>query len=259
MGNAARNPATGLTKKQDEFCFQVVVLGNPNKAYRVAYDNWTMSDGAVRTEVWKMLRDPKIEDRIGEFQAIAEQKLAVSIERIAKELACIGFAKITDIYDDQGNPIPFHLLPDDIARAVHSVTIVERQSVMPVQVDLDADGRVLGETKPAGATLSKDEKRAAKALKKLAAKALAEGATGIAFMPIREKKITLHDKQPALQTMAKWKRMIDQKVEDELDPNDVRALSDEQLEAEIKASDEALKTIAKARGRAKARTPAKAG
>lgn len=248
MGIAARNPATGLTKKQDEFCFQTVVLGNANKAYRVAYDNWTMSDGAVRMEVWKMVRDPKIEERIGEFQAIAEQKLAVSIERIAKELARIGFSDIGDLYDDRGDPIPLHLLPEDVRRSVQSITLVERRGAMAIKVDAPKT-----DAKAAKVELTKEEKRAAKSVAREAAKADAESVSGIEWVPVREKKVTLFPKQPALDTMAKWKRMIDQKTEDVDDPNDVRSLTDEQLEQEIKASDEALKTIAKARGRAKAR------
>lgn len=224
MGKAARNPATGLTKKQDDFCFQTVVLGNPNRAYRVAYENTNMSDGAVRMEVWKMVRDPKIEERIAEFQAIAEQKLAVSIERIAKELARIAFADFADLFDDAGNAVPLHMLPEDIRRAVHSVDIIEKQAGTLKIGGKNADGEQVG----------------------------------MEFIPERTKKIRLHDKHAALVTLAKWKRMIDQKTEDELDPNDVRSLTDEQLEAEIKASDEALKMIARARGRAKARKPAKA-
>lgn len=253
MARTAKNPVSGLTKKQDEFCFQCIKLGDPNRAYRVAYDNWTASQPTVRVEAWKLLRVAAIEERLHELQQVADQKLNVSIERIAKELACIGFSRITDVYDDKGDPIPFHLLPDDVARAVHSVTIVEREMLYPVAVKLDAQGNRLGEATPEEVlALAGGDKRKAtrvkKALKKQTQSAAAQS-IGVEFVPIREKKLTMHDKQPALQTMARWKKMISDRAEAELPPNDPRGLTDEQLEAEIRANEEALSVIDKARKR----------
>lgn len=232
MSSLARNPVTGVTKKQEEFCFQLVKIGIPSRAYRIAYENTTMSDAAVRVEVSRLMKDPKIEDRIADFQAVAARALDVSIERIAQELARIGFADPGMLYDDQGMPIPLHMLPEDIRRAVQSITIVERKGGMAINVALKKDA-------------TKDEKRVAKSQARQKAQGEVESVTSIEYVPMREKKITLHDKQPALQTMARWKKMIQDKPADgEMDANDVRNLTDEQLEAEIRANNAALETAA---------------
>lgn len=234
----AKNPATGLTTKQSDWCFQTIRLGDPNKAYRVAYDNWTMSQPTVRSEVSKMLKKPEIAARLSELQEIADSKLEVSIERIAKELARIGFASIRDLYDDLGNPIPIHLLPDDVARAVQSVTVVERKGGMAIHLAKPEDKD------------AKKKDRAEKAEAREKGKADDESVNSIEYVAMREKKVTMHPKQPALETMAKWKRMIVERVEN-VDPNDPRALTDAELEEQIRANQAALAVIDKARGRSK--------
>lgn len=234
-GGSPKNPVTGLTAKEEEFCFQTIRLGNSARAYRAAYEASGMSQACVRSEVAKLLKKPEIEDRMRELQAMADQRLGVSVERIARELARLGFSDMGDLYDDEGQPIPFHLLPQDVRRAVKSVTIVERKGGMLIQL---ADGKPAGRKRKHGES---DEQ-----LK----------VAGLEWVPIREKKIELHDKQAPLQTLARWKKMITEKGDEEADPNDVRALTDEQLEQELRAHDEALKVIDRARSR---RTTKKAG
>lgn len=226
-GCAPKNPATGLTAKEEAFCFETVRLGNPNRAYRVAYDASGMQPNSVRSEVAKLVRKPQIEDRLREIQAITDAKLGVTIERIAQELARLGFSDMGDIYDDAGQPIPFHLLPQDVRRAVKSVTIIERKGGMFINL-----------------------KTGKQVAKKKGQKKADLQAAGIEWVPIREKRIELHDKQAPLQMLARWKKMIqDRGEEGEGDPNDVRRLTDEALEAELRADKAALEMIERARKR----------
>lgn len=231
-GRVAANPVTGLTAKEEAFCYEAIMLGNRNRAYRLAYDAAGMTAASVRSEVSKLLKKPAIDDRMREFQAEADARLGVSIERIAKELARIAFADMGDLYDDEGKPIPFAMLPEDVRRAVQSITVTERQ------------GGILVNAK--GDKVSKAEANA------LRAKAKGGDPPPVEYVRIRDKRIQLHDKLGALQTLARWKKMIQDKGEDgAADPNDVRRLTDEELEAELRAHDEALKVIDRARQRRK--------
>lgn len=257
MGKAATDRLTGLTAKQDAFCFEAAKLGDGNKAYRQAYDASGMKPESVRAEVSKLMRNPLIVDRIEGYRAQFEAKLDVTIERIARELACVGFSKISDLYDDEGRPIPLHLLPDAVGRAVQSVTLVERRSLLPLVVLRDKAGNAVDEYVPGD---EKGKKRVAKALERQGAKASAEGSLGVEWVPMREKKVTFHEKLPALRTMAQWKRMIDQDRQGDQaeDPNDVRQLTDDELEARIAADEAFLKGLRAARGKSKAGQAAEA-
>lgn len=125
MPRAAKNPMTGLTEKQAEFALQVVRLGDANRAYRAAYDVSKMSVSAVWSEARKLLDNPQITLRIAELQEVATRRLEVTVERIALETARIAFFDIRDLMDEEGRPIPMHLLPEDIARAIAGVDVKE--------------------------------------------------------------------------------------------------------------------------------------
>lgn len=245
---AARNRDTGVTAKQDAFAFETVRLGDANKAYRVAYDASGMSQASVRAEVSKMMRHQSVVDRIEHYRRIADAHLDVSIGRIAKELARVGFADPAELYDEHGRMYPLHMMPEDARRSVQSVTIVERKTLMPVLAVRDKAGNLIDEIVPGADANAK--KRAAKALKRQEEKGDVE--IGFDFVGMREKKVTLHDKLPALQLMAKWKKMVDDRGGETEDPNDVRRMSDEDLEQRIAADEAFLKGIRAARGKSKA-------
>jgi len=50
------------------------------------------------------------------------KKIDVSAERIAEEIAKLGFSNIGDCYDMNGNMIPIHKLPRDVSAAITEVT-----------------------------------------------------------------------------------------------------------------------------------------
>lgn len=255
---AAINPATGLTPKEADFAFQVVRLGDPNKAYRLAYDAGGMLPSSVRAAVTRLLQKPRIAERIGELQTVADSKLEVTIERIARETARIAFVDFGELFDDEGRPIPIHLLPVDLRHAVESVTVVERKGMMAVGVKM---------TPQAGAEAKALEEAAGKKAKKAKAQKSVEkqdndqamaNVTGIDFVPVRERKITLHGKLKALELLMRWKKMISDRSDEVTDPNDVRNLTDEALEEEIRANAATLELIERSRKRGEKAVKAKA-
>lgn len=200
MPRAAKNPLTGLTEKQADFARQVVRLGDASRAYRAVYDAQKMSASAVWNEARRLLDNPQITLKIAELAEIADHKLEVSIERIAKETARIAFFDPRELFDEAGNPIPLNLLPEDVARALAGVDVKE----------IKLEGVVVGEVK----------------------------------------KYRPASKMDALNLLAKWKKMISERPGDEqADPNDVRRLSVEEIEEQLRANNEALAVIERARGR----------
>ena len=86
----------GLTMKQERFCQEFSISGNASEAYRRAYDTSKMKDATLRAAASALLKETKIADRIRELTQATLEEYAVTRERIIKELADIGFAKIVD-------------------------------------------------------------------------------------------------------------------------------------------------------------------
>jgi phage terminase small subunit len=196
MARGAVNPQTGVTAQQEEFARLAVLLGDHNRAYRAAYNAENMSQVSVRAAASRLRDKATVVQRIQHWQALADRKLEVSVERIAKELARVGFVDPADLYDEKGEVIPVHMLPEDVRRAISSVKTT-----------------------------------------------------------LKGREIRFWNKNEALHTMGKWKRMVVDKVEI-VDPNDPQNLTDEQLEAELRALDETLKVIDAAKARAQKKTKA---
>lgn len=218
MPRAAKNPVTGVTPQQEEWCLQCIRLGDPNKAYRMAYKAEGMAQSSVRAAVSRLLDNAALTHRLAHYQGLADQKLGVSIERIAKELARIGFSDPAELCDDEGNFLPLHMLPEDVRRAVQSVKVLEKKG-----------GPGIG--------VKKGEKGAA-------------SVTGVKHVPLQTREIRMWPKHEALVTMAKWKRMLVEQVESGA-PGDFVRLSNDELEKHIAAEDAALAAINSAKLRAK--------
>ena len=123
MGRAARNRITGLTEKETTFAIELVRRGDGARAYRAAYDAQNMTQSAVWTEVKRLLDNPTLAAKVAELQAIADKKLAVSVERIALELARIAFFDVRELFDDEGRPVPISDLPEDVARVIAGLDV----------------------------------------------------------------------------------------------------------------------------------------
>lgn len=199
-------------------------------AYRMAYDASNMADKTVWEHASRLMGEGKVRARVEQLRQMADVKLEVTVEKIAKALARIGFFDIRECYDDKGALLPPHELPEFVALALDGMDVVEMAGAM--KVALPVAGKK-GET-------AKDAEAAEPALQ---------------HVPVYTKKVRF-SRMKALETMAKWKRMIVERVE-HVDPNDPRNMTDEELEAAIRADEEALKTIERARSRSKKISPSR--
>jgi phage terminase small subunit len=98
-----------LTPKQERFCYEFVRSGNATDAYRQAYDASRMAPGTIHNRACRLRKESKVGARILELQSrkaeVVEQMFRIDVDRVANELAAIGFANMQDYVsiDDDGN------------------------------------------------------------------------------------------------------------------------------------------------------------
>lgn len=197
---AKQKPERALTPQQERFAQLVVLHGLlPSVAYRKAFK----ADAKAET-VWvnssKLMAETKVQLRLEELRLIAADKLSVSVERIAQELARIAFFDPRAMFDETGELLPIEEWPEDAARAVAGIEVKDL---------FDGKG---AERKHVG----------------------------------QLHKVRISPKTPALEILAKWKRMLVERFEWVNNDDDLDKMSDSELEAEIRANRSALAAIEKA-------------
>lgn len=106
-----------LTEKQELFCQAYMVDFNATKAAKEA----GYSEDTAYAIGWENLRKPEIQARIAQLRAEMGKNFNITRERIAQELAKIGFGNLRAIFDDRGNLKPVEEWDDDTAALVSSI------------------------------------------------------------------------------------------------------------------------------------------
>lgn len=110
-----------LTEKQEAFCQRYLIDFNATKA---AIDAGYSETGAA-TEGWRLLRNADIQNRIEEIRKDMGGKFNVTRERIAQELARIGFFDIRQLYTIDGSLKPLNDLTEDDVAAIGGIEVYE--------------------------------------------------------------------------------------------------------------------------------------
>lgn len=108
-----------LTPKQKRFVEEYLVDLNATRAaktsgyaektaYRIGFEN---------------LRKPQIQAAVQRRQAELSEKTQITQERVLEEEAAIAFSNITDLFDEDGNIIETHKLPEPIRYALSSIEV----------------------------------------------------------------------------------------------------------------------------------------
>jgi phage terminase small subunit len=103
-----------LTDKQESFCQAYLIDFNATKAAKLA----GYSEDTAHSIGWENLRKPEIQKRITELREQTGKTYNVTRERIAQELARIGFMDIRNIFDENGVLKSPDNWPDDEAAAI---------------------------------------------------------------------------------------------------------------------------------------------
>jgi phage terminase small subunit len=80
----------------------------------------------AKTRTHDLLKRPDVQTRIRELNAHQLANINVNAERVKRELARIAFADVRDLYDNEGNLIPPHLMDDDTAATISSIDVEVR-------------------------------------------------------------------------------------------------------------------------------------
>lgn len=224
MAKAARDPVTGVTPQMELFACWMAKTGRPVIAHEKAYPGQMGTPGR-NTEANRLLHDERVLARVEHYRRIAERALDTSVIAIARQMARIAFLDMRDCYDEQGRLLMPHELPTDIAMALDGIDVVEMAGAMKISVGAGNDD-------------GDDEKP-----KKEKGEPPAEPA--IVHVPMYTKKVRFN-RVKALEMLARWRRMIQDKV-DERSPSDLSQLTDEELDREYSAMQEAVAMIERSR------------
>jgi len=79
--------------------------------------------GLERVRGGQLLRRADVQKRIIELNETQFAHIGVTAETVKTELARIAFASVSDLYDKDGELIPLHELPDDVAATITQVDV----------------------------------------------------------------------------------------------------------------------------------------
>lgn len=86
-----------LTPKQERFARAYIETGNASEAYRRSYNvKTTTKPERVHSDACKVLANPKVAQRVAELQAHHAKRHDITVDKIVRELALLGFANMRD-------------------------------------------------------------------------------------------------------------------------------------------------------------------
>jgi phage terminase small subunit len=111
-----------LTEKQQRFADEYLIDLNATAAYKRA--GYAADGNSAEVSASKLLRNPKVAAYIAARQKKLQDKLEITQERVLQEYAKLAFLDPRKFYDENGNLIPVHQLPADVAAALAGMEIV---------------------------------------------------------------------------------------------------------------------------------------
>lgn len=118
-----------LTMKQETFAAAMANGASASAAYREVYDARKMAATTVHKRASELAKNGGVAGRIAELRAPAvvavEETTSVDLQRLLFEDARIALSDVGQLYDEEGNLIPVHKLPEDVRRSIASVEVVQ--------------------------------------------------------------------------------------------------------------------------------------
>jgi phage terminase small subunit len=117
--DTTRKKPTGLLKPKHAL-FLKTYLGNGRNASAAAraagYSEKTSADCGSR-----LLKHPDIIAQLSRLQTKTEKNLDLSLDRLLTEVSHAAMFDPGELYDEAGNEIPIHKLPEHVRRAIASI------------------------------------------------------------------------------------------------------------------------------------------
>lgn len=156
--------------KHERFCQLVALHGaNQTEAFAVAVAKPGTKAKALKENASRLAAREDIKARILELGAKAAERAEVvvdaTVDRIARELGRVAFLDPRRFFDEKGRLLSVHEMPTEVAAALSSIEVIEKQG--------------------------------------------AEMVNGVLVdIPLYVKKVRFVNKLGALETLAKWRRML---------------------------------------------------
>lgn len=87
-----------------------------------------MGVSVASTTSWNLAKDQAVVKRVQELVAQRLHAAGVSAERTKQEIARVAYADVRKIFDEEGKLLPIHMIDDDTAAAITSIT-VQRKNI----------------------------------------------------------------------------------------------------------------------------------
>lgn len=114
-----------LTQKRENFCQKYIETGHGRESYKFAFSTKNMALASVDKEVQKLLKDPLVSRRLAQLRKLVTKDTLISTKSLLNELAIIAMFDPRKLYDEDGNLIPIPDLPDDVAKAIAGIDVVD--------------------------------------------------------------------------------------------------------------------------------------
>ncbi len=108
-----------LTTKQHLFVREFLVDMDKDAAYLRAGYTGDDSKGAS-----KLMRHPRVKIAIDAYIAARIERLEINADRVLQEYAKIAFLNPRDFYDEDGNLLPIHKMPQNASAALSGIDVV---------------------------------------------------------------------------------------------------------------------------------------
>lgn len=113
-------PNGELSSKQKRFCEEYILdMNGTRAAIRAGYSTKT-----ARIQSAQMLRIAKIQDYLSELRSEQTKRTQINADAVLKELAAVGFSKITDVVDiDDDNIVFKKKITNEAKASIQSVSV----------------------------------------------------------------------------------------------------------------------------------------
>jgi len=121
---ASKAPPARLLKPDKIRQFAAEYIANGFNGAKAAADIGAAKKSAKHTAFW-MLQREDVQKAVAEENARALAERRTTADDVLEHSALLAFSDIRRLFDEQGNLLPVHDLPDEIAAAVASIEVVE--------------------------------------------------------------------------------------------------------------------------------------
>lgn len=119
------NQMRALPKGREAFALGLAEGLDQAKAFRRAYPaSLKWKEASVWQKASRLAKDAKVQARVVELRAEVGKQSAISLERIASELARLSLVDVRNVVKEDGTPKKLHELDEDTARAIIGIDVV---------------------------------------------------------------------------------------------------------------------------------------